>query len=415
MNIALLILFCGCALIGGAYLLYRRMPFHILYKSKQDLQNIFDSVNDPMVVIKDDYTILRANKAYAAFVGSSFKTILKGRCYSILRGLDVPCPDCRMKDAFSASHRCSIERSENPKTPGHVITISFFPYVSKAGSQPYIIEQIRDISALERLKLTLENQNAILLKISDTLSQEQNKTHEELELARQIQLGIMPTVLPVFEGITLAAQYHPIEAVGGDIYDFISFADGSVGVFIGDVSGHGLASAFVGTIAKISLYNFAHATNEPSQLLSVMNEEFLRSIHSGHYLTCFWGIINAERNLITFARAGHPKPIKISRTNEVTILNSTGTFVGILNAAHFEQNEMSLDSGDRLYFFTDGIYEIMSERRDGSQGMLGYEHFKSILLECNKNPFDKILEVLEKQLEEYIYEDDYTIVLLEVT
>ena len=96
-----------------------------------------------------------------------------------------------------------------------------------------------------------------------------------------------------------------------------------------------------------------------SDLLSSINNDLLNNIHTGHYLTCFWGIFDLEKNTLTFSRAGHPIPVLIKNNGAVIPLKSTGTFIGLISDIQFEQQMVSFEKGDRFYIFTDGIYEVL--------------------------------------------------------
>ncbi|MBD3344551.1 MAG: SpoIIE family protein phosphatase [Chitinivibrionales bacterium] len=407
----ILLLFCG-----GVFIFYKRYPMHLIVKSKTHLQTTFDSIDDPLSIIDKDYTLIRVNKSYASLVGYNFKQALGQKCYHVLRKRNEPCLDCKMKRVLGYKNKQITERSPHPVHPNDgVISITFYPFNDTKGSDNAVVEHIRDITELERLKGHLEEQNAVLAQATDKLRKANDHTREELDLARQIQLGIMPRHIPEIPGLKIAATYHPVESVGGDLYDFISFSDSKLGVFIGDASGHGLASSFIGTISKIVLYNHTKQEMPASGLFDRMNKDLLHNIHTGHYVTSFWGVIDLTDNSITYARAGHPKPVVISEQQDLNILSASGTFLGIIDNPEYEQNTYHFQKGDRLYLFTDGIYEVMGEQQEHKKGVLGYKKFQDILLSCNQLPFPKVIPGIEQQLCQYIYEDDYTLIVIEFT
>lgn len=375
---------------------------------------MLDGIEDPLVVITDEYVIKRTNKAYISLISKDFSDTIGQKCYTLLRKRITPCDDCLMKKSLESRSVQKIERTEHPCGSGSV-SISFSPIrFTIDNERSCIIEHIRDISILEELKNVLETKNHTLAGTMKNLKAAQQSIREELRLARLIQQSILPKDIPSISGLKIYLTYHPITDVGGDIYDFINFSPTRIGVFVGDASGHGLAAAFVATISKMSLYN--HSKNEMPvcDLLNCINNDLLNNIHTGHYLTCFWGIFDLEKNNLTFSRAGHPIPVLIKKNGTVIPLKTAGTFIGLINDTKFEQQEVSFEKGDRFYIFTDGIYEVL-ESNSNNDNLLGYDRFVQMLLECKDQPFGKVLSTIQTKLKNYTYEDDYTLIALEST
>jgi serine phosphatase RsbU (regulator of sigma subunit) len=419
MNSTALLIFllfsAGLLLVSLLLVLYRRFPMHLIYKSKIGLQDMLDGISDPLAVITDTYIVQRANRAYIHLINRTFSETVGEKCYTLLRGRTSPCTDCRLKRSLSEKKTVNLARTPRPDGSG-VLSISFSPFnLSQDKQAPSIIEHIRDITLLEKLKHDLEAKNRSLAHTMKHLKEAQQNIRDELQLARNIQRGLLPTKAPATPGLKIDHTYHPVTDVGGDIYDFIRYPSKHLGIFIGDASGHGLSAAFVGTISKMSLYN--HGKNEipVEELVARVNEDLINNIHTGHYLTCFWGIFNFDTSSFTFCRAGHPMPVQIKKDGTVVELTTSGTFIGILANMTFEQASVKFEKGDRFYLFTDGIYEVDQPDVEGDNRMLGYDKFISLLKSCNSIPFSKVLPSIRKRLAEYTYEDDYTLIAIEVT
>ena len=417
-------------------MLYRRFPVHLIYKSKIGLEDMLDGISDPLAVISSDFTVRRANRAYTTLVGKSFSDTVGEKCYDLLRKRTSQCKDCRLKKAISENRPVAVARSEHPFENG-TISINFSPVVlslpfferlisallrrfSGNGTgtdenETCIIEHIRDITLLEKLKHDLEAKNHSLAHTMKHLKEAQQNIHDELQLARNIQQGLLPTKAPDTPKLKIEHTYHPVEDVGGDIYDFIQYPPNRMGVFIGDASGHGLSAAFVGTISKMSLYN--HGQNEipVAELIARINDDLINNIHSGHYLTCFWGIFDFDAATFTFCRAGHPIPVLIKKDGSVRPLTTSGTFIGLLANSVFEQSSIKFERGDRFFLFTDGIYEVEKPEPTKDNFMLGYDDFVSILVSCRDTPFSKVMAEIRRRLGSYRYDDDYTLIAIEAT
>jgi len=402
-------------LIPTVLILYRRFPMHLIYRSKIGLQEMFDGIGDPLAVISEDFVIQRANRAYTDLVERSFSETIGQKCHELLRSRSRPCADCQLKESLAAGTASTLARTDHPKSDG-ALSITFSPFtLTKETNETCIVEHIRDITLLENLKHDLEVKNRSLAHTMKHLKEAQQNIHDELQLARNIQRGILPTKAPTTPGLKIAHTYHPVTDVGGDIYDFIRYPSKHLGIFIGDASGHGLAAAFVGTISKMSLYN--HGQNEipVNELVGRINEDLIDNIHTGHYLTCFWGIFNMQEHSFTFSRAGHPMPVQIKKDGTVIELTTSGTFIGILPNSPFDQATVQFEKGDRFFLFTDGIYEVEDPESRDDSNLLGYDKFVEMLVSCNKVPFSKLLTAIRKKLSPYIYEDDYTLIAIEAT
>jgi len=414
LGIMLVVVVASAALVLRHY--YRRFPIHLIYRSKIHLQWAFDSIKGPLAIIDRAYQIQRVNRAYASLVARRFPDIIGSKCFAVLRGRDTPCTDCRMVEVLEKNADLVTERSPHPRYPDTgAVSLTFHPFLkSKSRGERAIVEHIRDITHLERLKRDLEIQNITLTETTRSLEKERERTREELELARQIQLGIMPQKLPEINGLKIAATYHPVEEVGGDLYDFITFSDQKLGVFIGDASGHGLASAFVATMSKMTLYTHTRTELSPAELLKRLNRDLIDNMRIGHYITAFWGIIDLAERTITYARAGHPSPVIINPAKTITPLKSAGTFLGIIDHPVYEERTVRIEKGDRIYFFTDGIYEVMEGDAEVRTGVLGYRQFQEILASCSGLAFDNVISTIKQQLSLFTYDDDYTLIVVEV-
>ncbi len=393
--------------------LYRRFPVHLIYRSKIGLQDMFDGISDPLAVITADFTIRRANRAYTELVNQSFPDIIGGKCYELLRGRTSPCKDCLLKKAIAGKKSLTLPRTELPDEH-RVLSISFSPFnLTHGGNEIGITEHLRDITLLEKLKNDLEKKNRSLAQTMKHLREAQQNIRDELQLARNIQQGLLPTAAPAVPRLKIDHTYHPVADVGGDVYDFIPYPSDHLGVFIGDASGHGLSAAFVGTISKMSLYNHGKHEQPVADLISRINEDLLNNVHTGHYITCFWGIFNFAESTFTFCRAGHPMPVLIKKDGTIQELTTPGTFIGILANTEFEEATVSFEKGDRIFLFTDGIYEVDRPVEEGGT-MLGYDDFVALLASCNSVPFSKLLSGIRSRLSAYRYDDDYTLVAIEV-
>ena len=182
----------------------------------------------------------------------------------------------------------------------------------------------------------------------------------ELEMARQIQLSILPRDTPKIPGLDIVARYLPMTSVAGDFYDFIILDDKRVGILVADVSGHGLPSALIASMLQVALTaQVAHAS-EPERVLSGLNQALCGKFER-NFVTAAYVFVDMEKKLMTYAGAGHP-PLLFSRksTGKVSAVSENGLFLGMFPEATYSSLELPVQAEDRVVLYTDGIPETTS-------------------------------------------------------
>jgi len=242
-----------------------------------------------------------------------------------------------------------------------------------------------------------------------------NRFKHELKEAQTIQQSIMPDSLPGCDKATFAASYIPLEAVGGDLYDIWVISPGVYGIFIGDVTGHGLSAAFLSAMTKMSL---AYAPKDsPESMLYHMNEGLVDYMPDGRFVTVAAAIYHSETGKLSVGRGGHPPPvIWRAEKNTVEELVPDGFALGMVAGMDYELFETVLEIGDKFMMVTDGIMETtdMDGNMIGSDGLANY--FGSVapendIAEC----ISKILDFQSDFCGGRILKDDNTVVALERT
>jgi len=257
------------------------------------------------------------------------------------------------------------------------------------------------ITELEEAKRIVEEQN--------------RKITVELDVAAKLQRSLLPRRYPQVDGLHFASKYLPSNRIGGDFFDVIELESGDIGVVIADVSGHGPAAALLTTMFKISFQMYAQEFPSPSEVLAKLNTEFCRLITTGEYITAFYLVLNTREMRITYSKAGHPYPILFrKRTKTHELLDAEGFFIGMFDEAAFENMEISLDHGDRLLLYTDGLIEA----RNPTGGSFEMRRLESILAERDDLSGDALVEEIYQQLSAFTqrdrFDDDLCMVLLSV-
>jgi serine phosphatase RsbU (regulator of sigma subunit) len=226
---------------------------------------------------------------------------------------------------------------------------------------------------------------------------------------------LLPRRLPTIPGVRLWAVYDPVGRIGGDLYDVVQLDEHRFGIFIGDIAGHGLPAALMGSMAKMAFSVYAPAARSPALLLDILNRHMLEHTGSEHYLTCFYGILDTQTWSFTYTRAGHPHPILSHASGEQEVLDSPGMLVGALRNPGFGECETQLTPGDRIYLFTDGCYETVN-----SAGVRFRQHdFNRLLRRHGRLPIERVFGATQEAIQMALgpnpeQEDDSTFLALEI-
>jgi sigma-B regulation protein RsbU (phosphoserine phosphatase) len=185
---------------------------------------------------------------------------------------------------------------------------------------------------------------------------------EELEIARQIQLAILPAEVPRIPGFEVATRYLPSSTVAGDFYDFLPAGDGCVGILIADVSGHGVPAALLASMVKVAIGTQAHHAADPAEVLSGLNRTLFGKLHE-QFVTASYLFLDIPARRALYSSAGHPALLlRRGKERRVIEYNETGLILGISPETQYSNTVFSLEPQDRLVLYTDGIPEAMNKR-----------------------------------------------------
>jgi serine phosphatase RsbU (regulator of sigma subunit) len=224
-------------------------------------------------------------------------------------------------------------------------------FITKPFNFDELMARVRNHLRLRRLQREVMHANELL-------RQQNERFLEDMEAARMVQLALLPDGLPQGPKHRLASKYVPVDRVGGDFFDAVLLDGGSkLGVLVADVCGHGIAAAFITAMTKISFRNACFTANDPAEVLSAMNRALNPNIKNG-YVTAFYGVYDIERCKLAYASGGHP-PLLVHRRaeNRVFELQPQATFLGFFEKVAFETQVLDTQPGDRIIFYTDGMYE----------------------------------------------------------
>jgi sigma-B regulation protein RsbU (phosphoserine phosphatase) len=187
---------------------------------------------------------------------------------------------------------------------------------------------------------------------------ELGEIQKELEVARRIQLSILPSEFPQSANFRVAARYVPMTSVAGDFYDFIVADEKSAGLLIADVSGHGVPAALIASMVKLAATSQRANAADPSGLLSGMNAALFGNTQN-QFVTAAYVHLDSESQELRYSAAGHP-PMLLLRDGKVMQVSENGLMLAAFDFAAYSTAVQRLEAGDRLLLYTDGIVEAAS-------------------------------------------------------
>ncbi|MDZ7289999.1 MAG: SpoIIE family protein phosphatase [candidate division KSB1 bacterium] len=246
---------------------------------------------------------------------------------------------------------------------------------------------------------------------------ERVRLQKELEIARRVQLGLLPKTQPKIAGFDIAGACLPALEVGGDYFDFVDLGNDKLGIAVGDVSGKGVPAAIYMTLTKGILQSHAEENLSPKLVLSKVNHLMYRTIERGWFVSMFYAVLDSHRRLMRFARAGHnPAIVFSSGESEARLLQPAGIGLGLEVGDIFTktlvEGELQFSPGDTLVFYTDGFTEAMNSDLEE----FGDKRFLDLLHRYNDGSAEQLVQRAFAEVQEFAGDhpqhDDMTIVVL---
>ena len=336
-------------------------------------------------ILKDDYRVRVATS------GAKALELVKAKPAPDLILLDVEMPEM---DGYEVCRRLKTdpETREIPvifltgKTEAEDETRGFsvgaVDYIHKPFSPSVVKARVQTHLALRETREQLARQLAAI--------------QHELEMARKIQLSILPREVPRVEGVEIAARYVPMTSVAGDFYDFIPVDEKRFGALVSDVSGHGVPAALVASMLKIALAAQSPNASDPARVLAGLNQALCGKFET-HFVTAAYVFVDTEKGTIDYAGAGHPPLVLCGKSaGSARAVQQNGLFLGMFPHAKYSAVQVAIAPGDRCAVYTDGV----SEARNRAGEEFGTERIQNLLeasLDQPADPFaDRVLDTLNE-------------------
>jgi serine phosphatase RsbU (regulator of sigma subunit) len=223
----------------------------------------------------------------------------------------------------------------------------------------------------EELRLLTLLANMMAVKISNSrleaAEQERERLQREIEFASRIQRNLLPQTLPDIEGYDIFAFQAPCHEVGGDLYDLKATRDGMLWLALGDVTGKGMGAALLMANAMAGLQILEEDIADPVPLVERLHKHVSRHVETGQFVTLFAGMLDPRTGTIRYVNAGHNPPVVVGNGG-IRELESTGIPVALLPDHTWTEAVLSLDRGETLIVFSDGVTETTHESLQYDEG-----------------------------------------------
>ncbi len=304
-------------------------------------------------------------------------------------------------------------------------------YVTKPFSMGEVLARVRVQLKIRSLTLSLKESNESLKRALEELEKRQERIEDDLRAAAIIQTSLLPDSPPVVDTMKFAWEFKPSYKIGGDIFNLFFVDESHLGVYVLDVSGHGVPSAMVAvTVSQLlrppdSVSGSSIVCKRiedppcfeivsPSRVLATLDKAYPIERFE-KFFTISYLVLDCDTGRVNYSNAAHPFPIVVRRDGTLELLDKGGSIIGLGTGEGFEEGEAQLDPGDRLYVYTDGIVEY----RNSDRVFFGQKRFFDILTESRSlslhRTLRRVIETLEAFDASLAPQDDITLLGIEFT
>jgi sigma-B regulation protein RsbU (phosphoserine phosphatase) len=217
----------------------------------------------------------------------------------------------------------------------------------------------------QRLLSIIAAQSAQVIENARLIQKEQAllKIQEELRMAKDIQMNLLPKKIPVIDRYDIFAINESASEVGGDYYDFIKLSDSKIAFCLGDITGKGMPAAMLMANLQATLRSQAAIQKSIKDILRNCNIFLFHSTDSNKFATLFYAELDASQNLLTYCNAGHDSPLVVNE-DKVTPLEKGGLLLGCFELAEYEQESKEIALNEIIMIYSDGVTEAMNENEE---------------------------------------------------
>lgn len=265
----------------------------------------------------------------------------------------------------------------------------------------------------------IANQGAVAIENARLFQEnlEKQRMEEELAIARDLQMSMLPPSCPQIRGFEIAALSIPAREVGGDFYDFIDMGQDRVGLVIGDVTGKSVSGALVMSASRSVFRMLSEDALDVGEIMMRANRRTKKDIKTGMFVALLYAVLDAKERTISMCSAGQTQPLFFSsKTGKATLVETKGDKfpLGILEDSEYVETRLQLFPGDRIIFYTDGMVEAMNEQGE----IFGFERLIEAVQDAHSLSAESLLRTVLERIDAFSgnasQHDDLTAIVLSV-
>jgi len=268
----------------------------------------------------------------------------------------------------------------------------------------------------KRTITTLAAQVAIAIEnaqLYEQIAQQEQRLERDLALARELQFRLLPQTLPRIKNLDIAAKFVPARAIGGDLYDFMSYSLSRTAIVVGDVSGKGAPAAIYAALVSGILRSHAPIEPAPAEMLSAVNFSLSERRIEGQFVSLIYAVWDDDNGQLRVANSGLPRPV-YCHDGKIEIIQATGLPLGLFDDADYDEFTFTPKAGDLFVFFSDGILDAQNKARE----MFGRGRLEQIVTARCALSAEGVVDAIFKAVAEHAGTeeafDDQTVVVLRV-
>ena len=310
----------------------------------------------------------------------------------------------------------SIKSEANEKVKG--LEVGGNDFLSKPFDGSEVVARVKTHLKVRELTQSLKRTN-------HHLRDKQRQLEKDLASAALIQRSLLPNCAPDISGLEVTWKFEPSTKVGGDIFNALRLDETHWGFFVADVSGHGISSAMVtvslsqtlspqygNIVKKKTLDHPHHRIKSPVEVFKELDRLYPVDRFDKSFTACYM-VYDADTGQLDYSNAAHPPPLLVRPDGSSKKLEAGGSFLGLGIDLVFEQDTVKLEPGDRVYVYTDGLYEIFNSREEE----FGLERLNKLLASRDGVDLDELWTKIKAELADFapgaLPRDDITLVCLE--
>jgi sigma-B regulation protein RsbU (phosphoserine phosphatase) len=268
----------------------------------------------------------------------------------------------------------------------------------------------------KRTVTTLAAQVAIAIEnaqLYEQIARQEKRLERDLAMARQLQFRLLPPTLPKLSHLDIAAKFVPARAIGGDLYDFVSYSMSRTAIVVGDVSGKGAPAAIYAALVSGILRSHAPIEPGPAEMLSAVNFSLGERRIDGQFVSLIYAVWDDRNRTLQVANSGLPRPI-YCHDGKIEIIEATGLPLGLFDEADYDELSFRAKPGDMFVFFSDGILDASNKAEE----LFGRERVGEIVAANPNASADEVVKLIFKAVAEHASGeeafDDQTVVAIRV-